>query len=186
MTEQERQQLLELAEQGIRHGLSGQGPLAVQADHYSARLQQDGACFVTLKRHGELRGCIGTLSPHRSLLEDVASNAWAAAFRDPRFMPLTAEELDGLSLHISIIGEGEALVCRDEADLLAQLRPGIDGLILEEGPCRATFLPLVWEQLPEPRQFLQQLRRKAGLPADHWSPQQCFSRYQCEEFGTLI
>jgi AmmeMemoRadiSam system protein A len=186
VTEQEQQQLLNLAEQSIRHGLAGHGPLSPRKEGLPATLLKPGACFVTLHSHGQLRGCIGSLSAHRALYEDVVENAWAAAFRDPRFPPLQAEEITGLELHISILGEAEALVCHNEAELLAQLRPNIDGLILEQGPYRATFLPSVWEQLPQPELFLQQLRRKAGLPAEAWSAQQRFSRYQCESFGSTL
>lgn len=186
VTEEERQYLLEVAEQSIRHGLVQHQPPKLHPERYPHTLQEAGACFVTLHRHGQLRGCIGSLSARRPLIEDVAHNAWAAAFADPRFPPLQADEIAGLDLHISIVGKAEVLECADESALLAQLRPGIDGLILEEGHHRATFLPSVWEQLPAPQQFLQQLRRKAGLSPEHWSPQQRFSRYQCEGFGTVI
>ena len=180
VTDEQARLLLDVAEQSIRHGLATGQALSVDLADYPEQLRQPGACFVTLRKHGELRGCIGSLSPRRPLLEDVARNSFAAAFEDPRFMSLREDELAELSLHISLLGPSEPLAIRTEAELLALLRPGIDGLILEDGPYRATFLPSVWEQLPEPRQFLQQLKRKAGLPEDYWSTTLRFSRYQCE------
>jgi AmmeMemoRadiSam system protein A len=146
-----------------------------------SRLAEPGASFVTLTVAGELRGCVGTLEPHRALAEDVIDNARAAALRDPRFPPLAARELAGLDLHLSILGPPRALAAADERALLAALRPGIDGLVVEEGDRRATFLPAVWEKLPEPREFLAQLRRKAGLPPGYWSPTLIFRRYEVEE-----
>lgn len=180
MNSEARGQLLELAWQSIRHAVEQASPLPLRSEDCPATLREDGACFVTLRRGGELRGCIGSLQAHRPLCQDVVHNAYAAALEDPRFMPLRAEELDGLELHISLLGPSEPLEVANEAALLKALRPGVDGLILEDGPHRATFLPSVWEQLPEPVQFLQQLKRKAGLPADHWSATMRFARYQCE------
>ena len=186
MTSEEQRQLLALAEQSIRHGLETGRPLTVDPGDYPPTLQQPGACFVTLRRDGELRGCIGSLNARQPLVQDLAHNAWAAAFQDPRFMPLQADELAGLELHVSVLGPAEALEVADEAALLAALRPDIDGLILEEGPYRATFLPSVWKQLPEPEQFVQHLKHKAGLPGDYWSAALHFSRYQCEGFGMVL
>ena len=173
-------QLLELARQAIAEALGldpGRSPRAPEP-----WLQAPGAVFVTLTQHGELRGCIGSLEAHRSLLEDLRANARAAAFSDPRFAPLEAEELVRTRVEVSILSPPEPLPVRDEADLLAQLRPGIDGLILECGWHRATFLPQVWEQLPERRQFLAQLKRKAGLAPDFWSGDMRFARYGVEKF----
>ena len=147
-----------------------------------AWLDEPGAVFVTLTRHGDLRGCIGSLEARRPLLEDLRANALAAAFGDPRFPPLGEEELDGIQVEVSILSRPEPVGFRDEADLLARLRPGIDGVILEHGWHRATFLPQVWEQLPEPRQFLAQLKRKAGLASDFWADDIRISRYGVEKF----
>lgn len=131
------------------------------------RLGQRAATFVTLKRHDELRGCIGSLRPQRALGEDVALNAVAAATRDTRFLPVSADELNDIRIEVSLLSEPQFLEFADETDLLRQLRPGVDGLILS-GNCRsATFLPQVWEQLPEPREFVAALKRKAGLAPDH-------------------
>jgi len=140
-------------------------------------LRERGATFVTLTRHGELRGCIGTLEAHRSLLEDVKANALAAAFRDPRFPPLRASELASTRVEISLLSPAEEMRFESERDALAQLRPGVDGVIFEYSYYRSTFLPQVWEQLPEPETFLAHLKRKAGLAASFWSEGVRLSRY---------
>jgi len=132
-------------------------------------LQQQAACFVTLTKHGQLRGCIGTLEAKRPLLEDVSGNAMAAAFKDPRFTPLTAEELQHTEIEVSLLSPMQAMVFSDEQDALTQLQAGVDGLVLEYGHYRSTFLPQVWEQLPEPKDFVAQLKQKAGLPAGFWA-----------------
>jgi len=145
-------------------------------------LDQPGAVFVTLTQHGQLRGCIGSLEAHRSLIDDLQSNARAAAFKDPRFPPLRREELTGTRVEVSLLSPAEPMHFANEADALAQLRPGIDGVILEHGWQRATFLPQVWEQLPEAHEFISHLKRKAGLAADFWSADLQLSRYQVEKF----
>ncbi|HWR87194.1 MAG TPA: AmmeMemoRadiSam system protein A [Acidiferrobacterales bacterium] len=147
------------------------------ADETAPWLAEHGACFVTLTQDGELRGCIGSLQAHQPLLEDVKSNAVSAALRDPRFTPLTVEELDITTVEISLLSTTQAMDVRDEADALAQLRPNVDGIIFEYGRYRSTFLPQVWEQLPLPRQFMAHLRRKAGLPEDFWAEGVKLSRY---------
>jgi len=144
--------------------------------------REPGASFVTLTQQGALRGCIGSLEAHRPLAEDVAANARAAAFRDPRFAPLVADELARTRVEVSLLTPAQPLSCRDEADALAQLRPHIDGVILSAGRQRATFLPQVWEQLPDPADFLAQLKRKAGLPADFWSADLRLERYTVEKW----
>jgi AmmeMemoRadiSam system protein A len=123
---------------------------------------------------------VGSLEATRSLVEDVAHNAFASAFRDSRFEPLSEQEEADLDLHLSILTPPEPLPCRSEAELLSKLRPGIDGLILEDGRHRATFLPSVWESLAEPKKFLAELKRKAGLKEDHWSDAIRFQRYRAE------
>ncbi len=128
-----------------------------------AWLRPARATFVTLTQNGDLRGCIGSLEAHRPLGEDVSHNARAAAFSDPRFAPLAAEELARTRVEVSLLSTPKQLAFADHADLIAQLRPGEDGLILECGGARGTFLPQVWESLPDPEQFLAQLKRKAGL-----------------------
>jgi AmmeMemoRadiSam system protein B/AmmeMemoRadiSam system protein A len=140
-------------------------------------LDEPGASFVTLTRLGELRGCIGTLEAHRPLGVDVRENAVAAAFRDPRFMPLSREEFDDIRVEVSLLSPSEPLLVASEDDALARLRPGVDGVVFEYGHTRSTFLPQVWEQLPEPSEFLAHLKRKAGLPTDFWADQVRLSRY---------
>lgn len=180
----QQETLLALALASIRHGLEYGCPLTPSVEEYESVLCEPGACFVTLKRQGELRGCIGTLMPHRALVEDVASNAYAAAFSDNRFYPLQENELGDLELHISLLSAAEPIDFDSEESLLEQLRPGVDGLILEEGYCRSTFLPSMWDQLPSPELFLQHLKLKAGLPADYWSDNLRISRYTTHSFGS--
>lgn len=178
----QRRFLLELAHNSIVHGLSHRAPLPVALETIDPELRRQGACFVTLEKQGQLRGCIGMLEPVRPLAEDAAKNAYAAAFFDSRFQPVTAEELDGLDIHISVLGEPTLMEITSEAELLSQLQPGVDGLILQEGSRRATFLPSVWESLRDPRQFVHHLKLKAGWPGDYWSSDIKAYRYQTEQF----
>lgn len=145
-------------------------------------LDAPGAAFVTLTQGGRLRGCIGSLEARRQLAEDVAANARAAAFRDPRFAPLRHDELAATQVEVSVLSAAEPMQFRDEVDALRQLRPGVDGVILESGGHRATFLPQVWGQLPVPRDFLAQLKRKAGLAGDFWSPDLRLWRYTVDKY----
>ena len=140
-------------------------------------LHRLGATFVTLTQRGDLRGCIGSLLAHRPLLEDVRRNACNAAFSDPRFPPLGAHELAGTRVEVSLLTPPEPLQFQDEADARAQLRPHVDGVIFSARGQRSTFLPQVWEQLPEPRQFIEHLRIKAGLPLDAWPSDMKLGRY---------
>ncbi len=186
---QQRSTLLAVARAAIEHGLERGRALAVEPARYGdPALAEPRATFVTLKRDGQLRGCIGTLRAYQPLLVDVAERAYAAAFRDPRFPPVTRAEWSrpGFELSVSVLSPAEPMRARDEADALRQLRPGVDGIILSEGPRRGTFLPSVWEQLPEPREFLAQLKRKAGLPRGYWSERVELSRYTSESFGAAL
>ncbi len=177
-----RHLLRDLAYKSIKHGLETGQALKIDLAQYPAELQKKKATFVTLHRNKELRGCIGILKPVRPLAEDVAYNAWAAAFSDSRFMPLNAGELDDLDIHISILGTPEEMNFTSEDDLVKQIRPGIDGLIMEEGFNKGTFLPSVWESLTDSREFLRHLKLKAGLPANYWSDNIKVMRYTVEEF----
>lgn len=177
-TLQERQTLLQIARASIAEGLRAGRPLRVEVSLHTPALQLPRATFVTLERDGELRGCIGTLQAYQPLVADVAEHAFAAAFRDPRFPPLASDELADLDIHLSILTPEVPLDFRDEADLLAQLRPGVDGLTLRWQHHQGTFLPAVWESLPAPRDFLHQLKRKAGLPSDFWATDVRISRYE--------
>lgn len=176
----ERRALTEVALASIRHGLAVGRPLPIDPLAYPPPLREARAVFVTLRRAGRLRGCVGELEAVRPLVESTARHSYAAAFRDPRFPPLGGEELAGLEVHLSVLGAPEPLDVGSETELLAALRPGVDGLLIEDGFHRATFLPAVWESLPEPERFVRELKQKAGLPADHWSAGTRAWRYEVE------
>lgn len=140
-------------------------------------LAKMGATFVTLTQQGQLRGCIGSLEAWRPLAQDVQENACAAAFRDPRFSPLRADELPHTRVEVSLLTPPEPMQFSSEADALAQLCPNVDGVIFTASGRRSTFLPQVWEQLPEPREFMARLKQKAGLAASYWGPDVRLERY---------
>ena len=146
-------------------------------------LQEPAACFVTLTQAGQLRGCIGSLEARRPLLADVQANAVAAALHDPRFSPLSASELDATQVEVSVLSTMQALRFTSEPDALAQLRPHVDGIVLACGGRRGTFLPQVWEQLPDRAIFLAHLKRKAGLPIDFWSDDIRLYRYTVSKWS---
>jgi AmmeMemoRadiSam system protein A len=179
----QRATLIEVARRSIEQGLATGRPLAVIPSQYHRDLKAVRASFVTLHKQGQLRGCIGHLEAVQPLVVDVAENAFAAAFRDPRFAPLSAAEWPEVDVHLSILTAPEAMSFRDEADLIRQIRPGEDGLILQDGPNRGTFLPSVWESLSDPSEFLVHLKHKAGLAANHWSDRVEVYRYRTESFG---
>jgi len=160
------------------------GKESVQDDGKGANawLDAPGAAFVTLTQAGQLRGCIGSLVAHRALRDDVASNARAAAFDDPRFMPLQADELARTRIEVSVLSAPVPMPFTSRQDALAQLRPGVDGVILSAGRRRATFLPQVWDELPDQEDFIQHLFRKAGLPANYWGDDVAISRYTVTAF----
>ncbi|MFN3076243.1 MAG: AmmeMemoRadiSam system protein B [Alphaproteobacteria bacterium] len=162
--------LLRLATASIRHALATGRPLELPPDAVPPALRQPGAAFVTLKRNGQLRGCIGSPQAWRPMAEDVLDNAFKAAFADPRFSPLKASEVDGLELSVSVLSPPEPMRFDSEKDLLRQIRPGVDGLIFSDLGRRGLFLPQVWEVLPVPTLFLAQLKQKAGFATDYWSP----------------
>lgn len=182
LSDEDHKLLLDIAQQSIRYGLQHGCALPVNVDKYPEHLRQNRATFITLKINNELRGCIGTLQAYQPLVKDVADHAYAAAFEDHRFQPLQESEFDQLQYHISILSDPEPLEFKDEQDLLNKIRPGCDGLILEDGLRRGTFLPSVWESLPTPQQFLRHLKQKAGLPANYWSDSVRVQRYTVEEF----
>ncbi|MCU7891271.1 MAG: AmmeMemoRadiSam system protein A [Candidatus Thiodiazotropha sp. (ex Ustalcina ferruginea)] len=183
LSQTDRETLLEIAANSIRHGLKHGTPLAVAGSHCPAELQAVRACFVTLQIGGNLRGCIGHLEAQMPLVEDVAENAFSAAFRDPRFPPLSTSELNELEIHISVLTPAEPIQFNSEDDLIDKIRPRIDGLILVDGPHRGTFLPSVWESLPDTRSFLNHLKQKAGLPATYWSDSLQIYRYETESLS---
>jgi AmmeMemoRadiSam system protein B/AmmeMemoRadiSam system protein A len=171
--------LLDIAHRAIEQQLFRTKVAALEA---AAWLKQAGATFVTLKKDGRLRGCIGSLGAARALAEDVAQNALGAAFRDPRFPALAADEWPRCRVEVSLLSAPKPVRFADEDDLLAQIRAGEDGLILEAQGRRGTFLPQVWESIPDPRTFLHELVRKAGLPADTRLARCNVSRYRVVKF----
>ena len=182
LTQPRQKELLRLARQTIANGCSEGMPPEITPSDFPEDFRQQLACFVTLQKQGQLRGCIGSLQVRRTLVEDVVHNAFASAFRDFRFFPVTESELSEISVEISILTPMTPIDVSSEEELLRELEPGVDGLVIENEQHSATFLPQVWEQLPEPEQFLQHLKRKAGLQDDHWpEDMRCF-RYHCEKF----
>ena len=179
-TAAEKQILLSISFGSIHEGLAKKQPLKIRLQDYIENLRQKSACFVTLEKNGALRGCIGSLEAFRPLVEDIANNAFAAAFHDPRFDAVTVDELNEISIHISVLSCPEAMQFDSEVDLQHQIRPGIDGLILTDGNHRGTFLPSVWGQLPTPDLFLMHLKNKAGLPGNYWSTTLRIERYTTE------
>jgi len=183
LSDELKDSLKKLSLASIRHGLETGEPLSVddyivENDNGEKRSDYQAAAFVTLKKNGQLRGCIGSLSACRSLPEDVAENAFAAAFRDHRFNTLTEDEMAEIEITISVLTAPELMAFTSEQELLSQLRPGVDGIILTEAGNRGTFLPSVWENYPEPASFLSHLKMKAGLPADYWSGTMKIERYK--------
>lgn len=183
LTSEEKQILVRLAHETLQRGVAGEKPDQKHAEAVSATLSRKGASFVTLLQRTRLRGCIGSLLAHRPLALDVMENAYNAAFLDYRFQPVQASDLPGLTVKISVLTPSEPMDFVSEADLLAQLRPGVDGLILRDGRHQATFLPSVWEQLPDPVQFLAHLKAKAGLSPTAVSQNLHVERYTTEEFS---
>ena len=178
-----KEMLLQIARDAIAYGLEhGRAP-RIEISGFPEALRETAATFVTLTINGQLRGCIGTLQAYQPLAADVAEHAYAAAFRDPRFPALRANELAQLEIHISVLTPAEPMQFDSEEDLIRQMQPGEDGLILEDLGRKGTFLPSVWESLPTPKDFLQHLKIKAGLPEDYWSDTLKVYRYRTESIG---
>ncbi len=169
-----------LAWQSIRYGLDTGKPLSVDTGSVAPELRTYRSCFVTLEHAHRLRGCVGSVRAKRMLVEEVATNAYGAAFRDTRFERLQQTELDALQVEISVLSTPEALAVQSENELLKKLTPGKDGLILTQGALQATFLPAVWEKLPSPTDFIRELKRKAGFTLDYWSESIIVERYTTE------
>lgn len=182
LTDEYRKQLKDIAKASIINGLTYGKPLAVDLAGLPEALTEKRATFVTLEKHGQLRGCIGMLEAQRPLAEDIANNSFAAAFSDPRFPALKEHELNELDIHLSILSPAEPIACQSEAELIHQLQPNVDGLILDDGFHRATFLPSVWSSLPNPKDFVTHLKIKAGLPSSYWSEEMRAYRYTTESF----
>ncbi|HQR52507.1 MAG TPA: AmmeMemoRadiSam system protein A [Burkholderiales bacterium] len=171
--------LLAIARAAIANELGS----AVSACEDAPWLATPGATFVTLRKHGALRGCIGSLEAYRPLLVDLKANALAAAFRDPRFAPLQRDELGEVRIEVSLLSLLQPIECTSEADALARLKPFEDGVVLQCGAAHGTFLPQVWADLPEPALFLRELKRKAGLPASFWESGIRLSRYSVAKYA---
>jgi len=164
-----RRYLLDVAREAVAHAARRQDPPALEMDRVPAALRRERASFVTLNKCGRLRGCIGSLEARRPLALDVQQNAVGAAIRDPRFPPVRPEEVDDLSVEISVLTLPEPLEYERATDLCQKLRSGVDGVVIERGWHRATFLPQVWDKLSDERQFLQRLCLKAGLAPDAYA-----------------
>jgi AmmeMemoRadiSam system protein A len=186
LSEEDRSTLHKVARASIQYtleqGSDAHYETSLTLSDYPQALQETRATFVTLHLNNDLRGCIGTLEARQPLVVDVAHNARAAAFQDPRFPPLNQQELPGVTIHISVLSLPELVSFESEQDLLHQIQPGTDGLILTNGYHKGTFLPSVWETLPTAEQFLAHLKLKAGLPADYWSDGIKIERYTTESF----
>jgi AmmeMemoRadiSam system protein A len=180
-----RKTLLDLAREVVKQAAidGGQAPRLNIQGTLPRSLNAQRATFVTLSIGGQLRGCRGSVLAHRSLVADVADNAFKSGFGDPRFPPLTQAELAQLEFHISILSSPRRIACASEAELLRALRPDIDGLIIRDSGKQALLLPSVWEHLHDPVQFVRQLKLKAGLGAEHWSPTLEAYRFGAESFG---
>jgi len=182
LTTDQKDTLLSVAHDSIQYGFTHSCALPINLADYEIRLQEINATFVTLNIHGELRGCIGILQPVRPLVEDVSHNAYAAAFCDRRFHAVSEAEFKVLDIHISILNTPTTLSFNTEQELVDQLQPGLDGLIIEDQGKRATFLPSVWESLPNKIEFLKHLKQKAGLPPNYWSHTLTAKKYSVESF----
>jgi len=183
LNDEERQLLLRLAREALKNGVAGRTMLRLKLETLPPALQAKGASFVTLTKGGELRGCIGALEPYQALAEDVREHAVAAALEDPRFPPVSPPEVDGIEIEISRLTIAQNLDYKDADDLLAKLRPNVDGVILRDGIRRATFLPQVWEKIPDKAEFLDNLCYKMGEAPNIWRRKHLeVQTYQVEEF----
>ena len=183
LTTEEKQTLLRLAREALQQGVAGQTMTALPLDTLTPILRAEGASFVTLTVHGQLRGCIGALEPYQPLAEDVRAHAVAAALEDPRFPPVTRDELGRIEIEVSRLTLPRDLDYSDADDLLTHLRPNLDGVIIRDGFRRATFLPQVWEKIPDKADFMDNLCYKMGGPPDTWRHKHLEVQiYQVEEF----
>ena len=183
LTQQEKQALLSIARQALENGVRGESLPPLDLNKFTPRLQADGTSFVTLAINGMLRGCIGSLEPNQSLAEDVREHAIAAALNDYRFPPVRISELSQIEIEVSRLTTPISLEYDGPEDLLSRLRPGVDGVVIRDGMRRATFLPQVWEKLPDPAEFLDHLCAKMGATPGLWRQKHIdVLIYQVEEF----
>jgi AmmeMemoRadiSam system protein A len=179
----EERRLLGIARSSIAHGLRNRRPGEPDPASIAGALEQHLGNFVTLTKHEALRGCIGSIEPTHPLASGIAIAAFNAAFRDHRFSPLSENEFESVRIEISVLTPPEDIGAHNNHELLAALRPGEDGLLLEDIGYRSTFLPIVWEKLSDPAEFVRHLKQKAGLPADYWSDSLRVSRYRTISFA---
>jgi AmmeMemoRadiSam system protein A len=183
LSREEKVYLLTLARNAISLAIKGQAQPKIDVAGLSELLKADGAAFVTLTKNKELRGCIGALEAYQPLVNDVREHAIAAALEDYRFPPVSSDELAAIQIEISRLTQPRVLEYIDSESLIQLLRPGVDGVILTDGMRRATFLPQVWEQLPNPEDFLGHLCHKMGANPDTWQKKHlAVSTYQVDEF----
>ncbi len=183
LTDEEKKTLLGLAREALQAGVTGQGLHALQPDRLTPALREIGASFVTLTINGQLRGCIGALEPYQPLAEDVREHAVAAALEDPRFPPVARDEVEHIEIEVSRLTLPKPLEYSNAEDLLGKLRPNHDGVILRDGFRRATFLPQVWEKIPDKAEFLDNLCYKMGEAPDTWRRKHLeVLTYEVEEF----
>ena len=182
LTNEEKEKLIQLALYSIENGIEAGEAFPVDSENYSTNLQKHKSSFVTLYKNGKLKGCIGRIKAERPLVVDVVDNAYSAAFSDSRFSKIRSKDLHILTIQISVLSPLENITFLSEQDLIDQIRPGIDGLILKKGANQGTFLPQVWENLPRSESFLRQLKQKAGLKKDYWSDKIRIQRYTTISF----
>ncbi len=183
LNQAEQEMLLKIAREALERSVRGRPLPEIKLERLPPSLREDGASFVTLTIQGRLRGCIGTLEPYQPLAADVQEHAVAAALQDPRFPRVTPEELPTITIEVSVLSPRSPLAYKDAQDLLEKIRPGIDGVVLQDGLLKATFLPQVWEKLPDPALFLSQLCMKMGSPGDLWRKKPLDVHvYQVQEF----
>ncbi len=180
LTLKDKKTLLDTARHAIQYGLIYHTAPKMELAKYSSNLQALGASFVTLKENNQLRGCIGSLTAYQALIQDVAEHAFLAAFNDHRFPPVNHLEEPLIHISISILSPSKPIIFTSQQDLISKLNPGSDGLILEYKEYKGTFLPSVWQQLPTAKEFLNQLKIKAGLSENFWSDEMKISRYYCD------
>ncbi len=183
LPEKFREPLVDIAQQSIRHGIKNGNCPNVEVLGFPHPMRTLRRTFVSVHTGGQLRGCVGSLAANNPLIADVVQNAYRAAFEDKRFKPLSEDDLAETDISVSILSTPRAMSFRDEADLVAQIQPDTDGLILQDGQKRGIFLPVVWQQIATPQDFLRHLKNKAGLPLDHWSDGLKVWRYTTESFG---
>ena len=183
LTSEEQKILLRLAREAMERGVKGEELPSLDSSSLPLPLQEAGSSFITLTAHGQLRGCIGSLEPYESLAEDVREHAVAAALKDPRFPAVREDELNGIQIEVSRLTRPIPLQYKDAEDLLSKLHPFVDGVILRDAFRRATFLPQVWEKIPDPAEFMNNLCYKMGVQHDLWRSEHLeVLTYQVEEF----